>query len=182
MVVFREEIDSVLALRFRDVVHRLINITILLLFIVVSWRVFVNITKCPSSVVVVISGSMEPGYKRGDILFLHRRLEEHPIHTGDVVVYQVPGKSIPIVHRVLRLHRRERDHKTLILTKGDNNNFDDHFIYQEGQEWVGEEDVIGKSYAYIPRLGYVTLMLSEFPALRYVSLVLILFFLISLEE
>jgi signal peptidase I len=43
------------------------------------------------------SGSMEPAYWRGDILFLY--LGNEPFRVGDVVVYKLPGKDIPIVHR-----------------------------------------------------------------------------------
>lgn len=38
-------------------------------------------TGSESPVVVVLSGSMEPGYQRGDILFL--RLNERPFTTGE---------------------------------------------------------------------------------------------------
>jgi hypothetical protein len=48
------------------------------------------------------SGSMEPAYYRGDLLFL-----SHPsrdVEVGDVVVYKIHGRDIPIVHRVLETH------------------------------------------------------------------------------
>uniref|UniRef100_A0A0D9WP66 Signal peptidase complex catalytic subunit SEC11 n=1 Tax=Leersia perrieri TaxID=77586 RepID=A0A0D9WP66_9ORYZ len=53
-----------------------------------------------SPVVVVLSGSMEPGFKRGDILFLH--MSKDPIRTGEIVVFNVDGREIPIVHRVIK--------------------------------------------------------------------------------
>lgn len=34
------------------------------------WKILMVITMCESPVVVVLSGSMEPAYHRGDILFL----------------------------------------------------------------------------------------------------------------
>jgi hypothetical protein len=40
---------------------------------------------------------MEPGFQRDDILFLENVTRE--VFIGDVVVYKVPGKDIPIVHR-----------------------------------------------------------------------------------
>ena len=49
---------------------------------------------------VVLSGSMEPAFQRGDLLFLWNRARETQI--GEVVVYNVKGKDIPIVHRVVR--------------------------------------------------------------------------------
>ena len=53
--------------------------------------------ECP--VVVVLTGSMEPGYYRGDILFVSNWNE--PLIPGDVVVYSIRTQAIPIVHRVI---------------------------------------------------------------------------------
>lgn len=49
------------------------------------------------------SGSMEPAFYRGDLLFLTHPPSER-YETGDVIVYKVPGADIPIVHRVLETH------------------------------------------------------------------------------
>ena len=45
-----------------------------------------------------ISGSMEPSYYRGDILFLMRK---ETIEPGDIVVYSLESEAIPIVHRAI---------------------------------------------------------------------------------
>lgn len=66
-------------------------------------------------VVVVLSGSMEPGFYRGDILFLN--LGKKPFHTGEIVVFNLDGRDIPIVHRIIKVHeRRDEDHFD-VLTK-----------------------------------------------------------------
>jgi signal peptidase len=51
------------------------------------WKSLMVITLSESPVVVVLSGSMEPAYFRGDILFL--TLYDTPVKTGDVVVYKL---------------------------------------------------------------------------------------------
>lgn len=51
------------------------------------------------------SGSMEPAFHRGDLLFL-TNYQEDPIRVGEIVVFKVEGRDIPIVHRVLKLHER----------------------------------------------------------------------------
>lgn len=62
---------------------------------------------------------MEPAFQRGDLLFLwNRNLELNPLgptaapdsafggtNVGEIVVYNVRGKDIPIVHRVMRKHK-----------------------------------------------------------------------------
>lgn len=58
-------------------------------------------TICCFQVVVVLSGSMEPGMFRGDILFLN--MGKAPIRTGEIVVFNIDGRDIPIVHRVMRV-------------------------------------------------------------------------------
>jgi signal peptidase len=61
-------------------------------------------TGSESPVVVVLSGSMLPAYDRGDILFLWQGSD--PIQVGEVCVFKLPGRDIPIVHRVLEVHNR----------------------------------------------------------------------------
>ncbi|KAJ1933035.1 Signal peptidase complex catalytic subunit, partial [Kickxella alabastrina] len=50
------------------------------------WKGLSLFTNSESPVVVVLSGSMEPAYYRGDILFLHNGYS--PIEIGEVVVYK----------------------------------------------------------------------------------------------
>lgn len=66
-------------------------------------------------VVVVLSGSMEPGFQRGDILFLN--MGKAPIRTGEIVVFNIDGRDIPIVHRVIKVHERANEDHVDILTK-----------------------------------------------------------------
>lgn len=66
-------------------------------------------------VVVVLSGSMEPGFQRGDILFLN--MGSKPARTGEIVVFNIDGRDIPIVHRVIKVHERAAENHLDILTK-----------------------------------------------------------------
>ena len=60
-----------------------------------------------SPIVVVLSGSMKPGFERADILFVSNRAREpHRLVTGDIVVFKIADKPIPIVHRVLNVHQK----------------------------------------------------------------------------
>merc|ERR1712113_473595 len=87
------------------------------------WKGLVVFTNCESPVVVVLSGSMEPGFQRGDILFLNM-YDKDPLTPGDVVVFQIEGRDIPIVHRMMNVHQKP-DGTLAVLTKGDNNQVDD---------------------------------------------------------
>jgi signal peptidase I len=48
------------------------------------------------------SGSMEPAFYRGDLLFLG--MPDEPVRVGDICVFKIPGRDVPIVHRVIKLH------------------------------------------------------------------------------
>lgn len=118
----------------------------------------------PTPVVVVLSGSMEPAFQRGDILFMWNR--ESRVHTGDIVVYDTDRRDIPIVHRVVRTH--ESSEKQLVLTKGDNNALDDIDLYGYKKMYLNRQRDIngGVVKAYFPKLGYVTILLTENPRIR----------------
>jgi signal peptidase I len=47
---------------------------------------------------------MEPAFQRGDILFLHNL--DDPIRVGEIVVFKIKDREIPIVHRVLKVHEK----------------------------------------------------------------------------
>ncbi len=51
-----------------------------------------------------VSGSMEPAFQRGDILFLNN--DDSPIRVGEIVVFKISDRDIPIVHRVLKVHEK----------------------------------------------------------------------------
>ncbi|ODV91829.1 hypothetical protein CANCADRAFT_42456 [Tortispora caseinolytica NRRL Y-17796] len=129
------------------------------------WKGLSVITNSPSPLVVVLSGSMEPAMHRGDVLLLWNRSK---LKIGDIVVYQIKDKAIPIVHRVLRLHKSAT--KELVLTKGDNNPIDDLGLYARGQRYIERSHIDGAVCAILPFVGYVTILISDYPWMRTVLL------------
>lgn len=51
------------------------------------WKLLCLIQMCESPITVVMSGSMEPAYYRGDLLFITHF--DEPINVGDVIVFTV---------------------------------------------------------------------------------------------
>lgn len=84
----------------RQLAAQLLNFALVLSTAFMMWRGLSVATNSPSPIVVVLSGSMEPAFQRGDLLFLWNRGMDTSV--GEVVVYNVRGKDIPIVHRVVR--------------------------------------------------------------------------------
>ena len=83
-----------------------------------------------------------------------------------MVVFNINGRDIPIVHRVIRAHEDE-DGVERILTKGDNNYGDDRVLYARGQEWLGREDIMGRATAYLPHVGMVTIIMNDYPVVKF---------------
>ncbi|KAI9479796.1 Signal peptidase complex catalytic subunit [Coemansia sp. RSA 989] len=128
------------------------------------WKGLALFTNSESPVVVVLSGSMEPAYYRGDILFLHNGYT--PIEVGEVVVYKVEGKEVPIVHRVMKVHTESETNKQYLLTKGDNNSADDRGLYNPGQLWIQRDDIIGRVKGFVPYAGMGTIWMNDYPQLK----------------
>ena len=84
----------------RQLAGQILGFGLILSTAFMSWKGLSVITNSPSPIVVVLSGSMEPAFQRGDLLFLWNRGRNTSV--GEVVVYNVQGKDIPIVHRVMR--------------------------------------------------------------------------------
>ncbi|ONH98298.1 hypothetical protein PRUPE_7G241300 [Prunus persica] len=99
-------------------------------------------TGSESPVVVVLSESMEPGFAR--------------------------GRDIPIVHRVIKVHERKDTGEVYVLTKGDNNEEDDRALYARGQHWLQRRHIMGRAVGFLPYVGWVTIIMTERPIIKYV--------------
>lgn len=55
------------------------------------------------------------------------------------------------------------------MTKGDNNGQDDIMLYN-GMRWLHSDQIVGRVMGYLPYVGYVTLLMNDFPMLKYVVL------------
>lgn len=135
------------------------------------------VTGSESPIVVVLSGSMEPAFYRGDLLFLDG--PDKTVETGDIVVFQWPGREIPIVHRVIRVHEPRNKttditgldpNRFYLLTKGDNNRVDDRGLYPRGHLWLRPEHIVGRVRGYMPGVGRVTILMNEMPYLKFALL------------
>ncbi|KAJ3115222.1 Signal peptidase complex catalytic subunit S11C [Phlyctochytrium bullatum] len=145
------------------------------------WKGLTVVTNSESPIVVVLSESMEPAFHRGDLLFLS--LGEEAIKVGDICVFKIENKPVPIVHRVLEVHNRDNDGKQFLLTKGDHNHVDDRGLYNPHQMWINKEHVVGKVRGFLPYVGMITIILNDYPQLKVLLLVVLgLFVLLSKEE
>lgn len=107
---------------------------------------------------VIISGSMEPNYRIGDIVVVK---DTENLQIGDVISFR-QGHSI-ITHRIIDI--TEDNGKIQYLTKGDSNNATDSGKIENK---LVEGKVIGK----VPFLGKITLLLQGKIAIILVILII----------
>ncbi|KAF9873439.1 Signal peptidase I [Colletotrichum karsti] len=128
-----------------------------------AYKALTVISGTANPLTVVLSGSMEPAFARGDLLIIWGTSSPA---VGDVVVYNVDNMPFPIVHRVIGTFVDEGQPK--LLTKGDNNNVDDTGLYPAGQDYLSPDAVAGRVVGMIPFVGHITVAMSDYPWLRMV--------------
>jgi signal peptidase len=143
------------------------------------WKTLMVLTGSESPIVVVLSGSMEPAFHRGDLLFLY--MSDEPVRVGEIIVFKLEGRDIPIVHRVLKVHERANGEVDL-LTKGDNNPVDDRGLYPPGQQWLNRKHIIGRAKGFLPYVGMVTIIMNDYPYLKFALIGILGLFVLSNRE
>ncbi|WP_292475207.1 signal peptidase I [Methanosphaera sp.] len=112
---------------------------------------------------VVVSGSMEPSFYRGDIVATENVdtygiQEFNPytdVNVNDVVVYNAKWYSEPVIHRVIDI--QQINGSKYYIIKGDNNEVQDPYPVSPDQ--IKSKVIkIGNSLLIIPKLGYITLL------------------------
>lgn len=112
---------------------------------------------------VVVSGSMEPAFYRGDIVAVQKadllgiqEFNPKDVQVGDIVVYNAKWFNQPVIHRII--DSKEINGTTVYEIKGDNNNRSDPYYVTADQiqarvlKW-GDNPVV------IPKVGYLSLWL-----------------------
>ncbi|KAJ3170620.1 Signal peptidase complex catalytic subunit S11A [Geranomyces variabilis] len=155
-----DALKSLSRLSIRQLAQQALNFCLIASSALMIWKGLSVVTNSESPIVVVLSESMEPAFARGDLLFL--TLPSTPVTIGDICVFKIQDKPIPIVHRVLEIHAAQNGSQYM-LTKGDNNPTDDRGLYNRGQMWIRQEDVVGKVQGFLPHVGLGTILLNEHP-------------------
>ena len=150
------------------------------------WRGLSVFVDTESPVVVVLSESMEPEFKRGDLLFLSMASDR--VSVLDIPVFRLDGREVPIVHRALRAHdsavqkTASGREKQFILTKGDNNQIDDRGLYERGRDWIHREHILGRVTGHIPYVGMVTIIMNDYPIVKKIVVALLGIFILFTRE
>ncbi|BAA29679.1 signal peptidase I [Pyrococcus horikoshii] len=113
--------------------------------------------------VVVVSGSMEPVFHRGDVVLLEGVRPEE-VRVGDVIVYRSIISRYPIIHRVrgIKYIYINGKRELCFITWGDHNPVPDIYYTPEGiLDCVPAEAVEAKALAVFPRIGIISIKVRE---------------------
>ena len=110
---------------------------------------------------VVLSGSMEPAYHVGSLIYV-KDVDHKELKVGDPITYMISQDTV-VTHRIIEILVDEQDPDTLrFFTKGDANEMAD------GSS-VHYKNILGKPVFSIPYLGYVSNYIQNPPGM-YVAI------------
>lgn len=98
---------------------------------------------------VVVSGSMAPTMKIGDVVII-KTIPGEEARIGDIIMF--PLNNMKVTHRVVKV--QEQEGKKKFVTKGDANR-------EEDQSPVALQAVKGKVVLVIPKVGYPTIFMRN---------------------
>ena len=142
---------------YRIVTSLLVAVVVLLAVLLVGVRV-VGLTPY-----TVISGSMEPAYPVGCLLYVEK-VDPTSLQVGDPVTYHMAGGQV-VTHRIIEVVE-DPAKSVAYRTKGDANNIEDNSLLQPAQ-------VIGRPVFHIPKLGYLSHFIQNPPG-TYIAIAAVL--------
>lgn len=129
----------------------LVSLIVLLALLLVGARVF------GLQVYTVLSGSMEPTYHTGSLIYV-KKVDPHTIRSGQVITFMLDENTVA-THRVVTVVPDEEDPSVIrFRTKGDANETEDGGL-------VHYKNVIGTPVFTIPYLGFVANYIQHPPGM-----------------
>lgn len=108
-------------------------------------------------VYTVLSGSMEPEYPVGSLIYV-KEVDVHDLSVGDDITFRLDGNTI-VTHRITEIIPDAEEPQSLrFRTKGLANEFED-------ANPVPDSNILGKAIFAIPYLGYLAYYIQRPPGL-----------------
>lgn len=146
--------------------------TVLVVIVVLLAILLVGVRLFGLQVYTVISGSMEPEYPVGSLIYV-KKVDPTEIKVNDVITFALPNDT-PSTHRVIEIDWENQ----LFYTKGDANEVEDGAVHFN--------NLIGTPVFTIPFLGFIAMYIQHPPGLYIAiaagAILLILVFLPDLFE
>ena len=136
---------------WNGVTTALVVLVVILALLLVGARVF------GLQVFTVLSGSMEPNYPTGSLIYV-KKVDYRELKEKDVITFMLDEDTVA-THRIVGIVPDEEDPTVLrYRTKGDANNAEDGSL-------VHYKNVIGTPVFMIPKLGYVASYIQNPPGM-----------------
>lgn len=145
-------------------VKKIYNIitNVLVIFTVIVAALLVGVRLIGFQVFTVLSGSMEPTYHTGSLIYV-KKVNPKELKVGDVITFMLNEKTTA-THRIIEVIPDEDDIDTIrFRTKGDANDFEDSSL-------VHYKNVIGSPVFTIPYMGYVANYIQHPPGM-YIAII-----------
>ena len=121
--------------------------TVLVAIVVILALLLVGARLVGLQVFTVLSGSMEPTYHVGSLIYV-KNVDPYELESGDVITFMLDEDTVA-THRIVEVVPDEDDSAVVrFKTKGDANDAEDGSL-------VHYKNVIGSPVFTIPQLGYV---------------------------
>lgn len=147
--------------------------TVLVVVVVLLAVALVGVRVVGLQTYAVVSGSMEPDYPVGSLLYV-KSVDYKQLEVGDVITFMIDEDTVA-THRIIEIIPDDEDPEVLrFRTKGDNNRVEDGTP-------VHYKNIIGTPVFCIPKLGYFANYIQNPPgmylAIGGAAILLILVFL-----
>lgn len=142
-----------------QIVKKLWNVlsTVLVVGVVLLAVLLVGVRVVGLTPFVVLSGSMEPTYHTGSLIYV-KKVDPFALEAGQVITYMVNEDTV-VTHRMVGIVPDEEDPSVIrFRTKGDANDVEDGTL-------VHYKNVIGTPVFTIPYLGYLSDYLTNPPGM-----------------
>lgn len=135
---------------------------VLIVLVVIFAILFIGVRLVGLEPYTVLSGSMEPTYHVGSIIYI-KKVDPLTLQVGDPVTYMYNQRTI-VTHRIIEVIPDENDPSVMYYrTQGDNNETPD-------TDPIHSKNIIGKPVFSIPLLGYVANFIQNPPG-KYIALI-----------
>lgn len=126
--------------------------SVLVIVMIIVAVLMVGVRLLGLQVYTVLSGSMEPEYPVGSLVYV-REVDTSTLELRDVITFKL-SEETTATHRIIDIIPDEKDpQKIRYQTKGDSNDFEDGTLLEP-------EDIIGKVIFKIPYMGYLAMFLG----------------------
>ena len=141
---------------YNNITNVLVILTVIIALLLVGVRII------GLQVYTVLSGSMEPTYHTGSLIYV-KAVDSKDLKVGDVITFMLNEKTTA-THRIIEVVPDESDPDTIrFRTKGDANEAEDSSL-------VHYKNVIGSPVFTIPYMGYVANYIQHPPGM-YIAII-----------